>query len=77
MNENQIDQSFEEAMKELEATVAKLEAGDLTLEESLALYERGQKLAAFCTQKLDNATLRVEQLTSDGEIITLDPSAIN
>lgn len=77
MNENLIELSFEEAIKELETTVAKLEAGDLTLEESLALYERGQKLAAFCNQKLDSATLRVEQLTSDGEIITLDPVTIN
>lgn len=77
MNENSIDLSFEEALKELETVVAKLEAGDLTLEESLAFYERGQKLAAFCNQKLDSATLRVEQLTSDGEIITLDPATIN
>jgi len=63
--------SFEEALTELEAIVAKLEAGELTLEESLALFERGQKLAALCNRQLDEATLRVEQLTADGEIVEI------
>lgn len=60
--------SFEEALQALEETVGGLEAGDLTLEESLALFERGQKLAAFCNEQLENATLRVEQLTAEGEL---------
>lgn len=60
--------SFEEALRALEETVAGLEAGDFTLEESLALFERGQKLAAFCNEQLENASLRVEQLTADGEL---------
>lgn len=60
--------SFEEALQALEETVAGLEAGDFTLEESLTLFERGQKLAAFCNKQLENATLRVEQLTADGEL---------
>jgi exodeoxyribonuclease VII small subunit len=60
--------SFEEALKALEETVAGLEVGDLTLEESLALFERGQKLAAFCNEQLENASLRVEQLTAEGEL---------
>lgn len=63
--------TFETALQELEKIVAKLESGDLTLEESLGLYERGQQLATFCNQQLDQATLRVEQLTADGEIIEL------
>ena len=63
--------SFEQSLLELEETVAKLEAGDLTLEESLALFERGQKLAAYCNELLDKASLRVEQLTADGEIVEL------
>ncbi|HFE65852.1 MAG TPA: exodeoxyribonuclease VII small subunit [Chloroflexi bacterium] len=63
--------SFEEALVELEEIVTKLEAGELTLEESLALFERGQKLAALCNQQLDEASLRVEQLTADGEIVEL------
>lgn len=60
--------TFEEALKVLEETVASLEAGDLTLEDSLALFERGQKLAAFCNEQLENASLRVEQLTAEGEL---------
>lgn len=60
--------TFEDALRELEETVARLEAGDLTLEESLTLFERGQKLAEFCTGQLEQASLRVEQLTADGEI---------
>ena len=63
--------SFEDAQKELEAIVGRLEAGELTLNESLALFERGQKLAAHCNKQLEQATLRIEQLTSDGEIIEL------
>jgi exodeoxyribonuclease VII small subunit len=63
--------SFEDAQKELEAIVSRLEAGELTLNESLALFERGQKLAAHCNKQLEQATLRIEQLTSDGEIIEL------
>jgi exodeoxyribonuclease VII small subunit len=63
--------AFEQSLLELEETVAKLEAGDLTLEASLALFERGQKLAAHCSDLLDKASLRVEQLTADGEIVEL------
>ena len=63
--------AFEQSLQELEETVAKLEAGDLTLEASLALFERGQKLAAHCNELLDKASLRVEQLTADGEIVEL------
>ncbi len=60
--------SFEEALRALEQTVSSLEGGDFTLEESLALFERGQKLAAFCNEQLENASLRVEQLTVGGEL---------
>lgn len=63
--------TFEDALKELEEIVTKLEAGELTLEDSLALFERGQALANRCNVQLDEATLRVEQLTSDGEIVEL------
>ncbi len=63
------DLSFEEALQQLEQTVAQLEAGDLTLEESLALFEQGQKLSAYCQSVLEQAQLRVEVLTADGEIV--------
>ena len=54
--------SFEEAFKELEETVRRLEEGDLTLDESIVLFERGQALAQHCGEKLDRAELRVSQL---------------
>lgn len=65
--------TFEEALLELESAVAQLEAGNLNLDESLALFERGQKLAAYCNDLLDRAQLRVQMLTEDGEIVDLSP----
>lgn len=59
--------TFEQALAELEETVRKLEAGGLTLEESLALFERGQALAAHCGVQLDKAELKIKQLTPTGE----------
>jgi exodeoxyribonuclease VII small subunit len=54
--------SFEEALEELEAVVQRLEEGDLRLDETIALYERGVWLAQRCNDALDAAELRVEQL---------------
>lgn len=54
--------SFEEAFKELEDTVQRLEGGGLTLDESIALFEWGMRLAERCGQKLDDAELKVSQL---------------
>lgn len=56
------DLTFEQAFKELEETVAKLEDGDLPLEASLALFERGQQLSAYCSRLLEQAELKVTQL---------------
>jgi exodeoxyribonuclease VII small subunit len=67
------DLTFETALRELEETVARLESGDLTLEEALALFERGQQLTDRCNRLLDTAVLRVEQLTADGEIVSISP----
>ncbi|MCA9924169.1 MAG: exodeoxyribonuclease VII small subunit [Anaerolineales bacterium] len=69
MSDDLESMTFEQALQELEEIVTKLEVGDLTLEETLSLFERGQKLAARCNIQLDEATLRVEQLTADGEIV--------
>jgi exodeoxyribonuclease VII small subunit len=66
MNEVQ-DLSFEEAFKELEDTVHRLEGGGLTLDESIALFERGMKLAKHCGQKLDDAELKMSQLVPSEE----------
>jgi exodeoxyribonuclease VII small subunit len=59
--------SFEAAFAELEETVQKLEVGELTLEESVGLFERGQALATHCQKQLDAAELKVEQLLSTPE----------
>ena len=64
--------TFEDALLELEQTVAQLESGNLTLEASLSLFERGQRLAVHCGHLLDEAQLRVEQLTEDGEIVPVN-----
>jgi exodeoxyribonuclease VII small subunit len=54
--------SFEDAQAELDSVVATLEAGEIDLDRSLALYERGVALARHCQGLLDSATLRVERL---------------
>jgi len=56
------EMSFEEAFGELEATVRRLEEGDLTLEQAILLYERGMLLAQRCNDALDAAELRVQQI---------------
>jgi exodeoxyribonuclease VII small subunit len=54
--------SFEEALKALEEVVHKLESGDAPLDESIALYERGQELRALCQTRLDAAQARIEAI---------------
>jgi len=63
--------TFEEGFAELERVVARMQEGGLTLEESMALFERGTLLARRCTQQLEQAELRVRQLLADGEIADL------
>jgi exodeoxyribonuclease VII small subunit len=53
---------FEEALKELEEIVNRLERGDLSLEEALKLFEEGVKLSRYCHKKLDEAQKKVEIL---------------
>jgi exodeoxyribonuclease VII small subunit len=54
--------TFEQAFAELEESVRMLEKGELPLEDSLALFERGQQLAAYCGKMLDDAELKIEQV---------------
>ena len=54
--------SFEEALKALEEVVHKLESGDAPLDESIALYERGQTLRSLCQTRLDSAQARIEAI---------------
>ena len=59
---------FESALAELETIVKQLEEGDLALEKSLALFERGVQLSRFCHARLEEAERRVEMLNERGEI---------
>jgi len=60
--------SFETAYEELEGIITKLESGDLPLDDSVTLFERGRLLSEHCQSLLDKAELRVSQLTSDGRV---------
>ena len=70
---------FEAAIAELESIVKKLEEGELPLEQSLALYERGVQLSRFCHSRLEEAERRIEILNERGELkvapasLTADP----
>ena len=59
---------FEAAIAELESIVKKLEEGDLPLETSLKLYERGVQLSRFCHSRLEEAERRIEVLNERGEL---------
>lgn len=61
------DMSFEEAMKELETVVGQLERGDVALDDSIKLYERGAALKARCEAKLKEAEEKVAKITLDGQ----------
>jgi exodeoxyribonuclease VII small subunit len=61
-------QDFETALAELESIVTKLEQGDLALEQSLSLFERGVQLSRFCHTRLEDAERRIEILTERGEV---------
>ncbi len=67
--------SFEAALKQLEDIVGRLEKGELTLEESLALYEEGIRLSRLCHAKLEEAEGKIEMLVKNarGEVV-LDPA---
>ncbi|WP_033923312.1 exodeoxyribonuclease VII small subunit [Sphingomonas sp. 37zxx] len=59
--------SFEEALKELERIVSRLESGDASLQEAIDLYERGDRLKRQCAAQLDSAQARIEAIRLDGE----------
>jgi len=65
---------FEGAIAELESIVKKLEEGDLPLEQSLVLYERGVQLSRFCHARLEEAERRIEILNERGELRDAPPS---
>ena len=59
--------SFEDAMKELETVVSQLETGDVPLDQSIALYERGAALKEHCQKKLAEAEEKVAKITFDAD----------
>ena len=65
---------FEGAIAELDAIVKKLEEGELALETSLELYERGVHLSRFCHARLEEAERRIEILNERGELKPAPPS---
>jgi exodeoxyribonuclease VII small subunit len=72
MTNRPLDQlTFEQAFEELNAIVQQLESGELALEESVTLYQRGRALSARCQSLLDRAELRVNQLNDDGSVTPL------
>ena len=62
MSDDIKDLSYEAAFEELEAVTAQLESGDISLAESVSLYERGRRLAAHCQQLLEAAELKIRQV---------------
>jgi exodeoxyribonuclease VII small subunit len=63
---------FEDAIVKLEDIVHKLEAGNLSLDEALNLFEKGMELSRFCSKKLEEAQSKIEMLIKedDGKLIT-------
>jgi exodeoxyribonuclease VII small subunit len=61
------EMSFEQAMSELEKVLGQLERGDVALDESIALYERGAALKKRCEDKLKEAEEKVAAITLDGD----------
>lgn len=59
------DMSFEDALKALEQVVRQLESGDVALDQSIALYERGEALRQHCQARLDAAQARIEAIVQD------------
>ena len=69
--------SFEAALKELEAIVSKLERGDVPLEESIAIYERGEALKKRCEALLSQADDRVQKISADRDGAAVGTEALD
>ncbi len=69
------EMSFEQALRELEGVVRRLESGDVPLDESIDLYERGEELRKACQARLDAAQARIEKIVqgADGRPAGTEP----
>jgi exodeoxyribonuclease VII small subunit len=67
--------SFEDALRALEDVVRKLESGEVPLDDSIALYERGELLRQHCQARLDAAQARIEKIVAggDGKPVSAEP----
>lgn len=68
--------SFEQALSELEKIVGQLERGDVALEDSIRMYERGAALKAHCEAKLKDAQLKVEQIVLSADGVKTEPAKL-
>ena len=66
MSENQPEQSFEELLQQLQKVAQQLSSGDLPLDQSLRLYEKGVELTRKCQDKLERAETQIKQLSKKG-----------
>ncbi len=66
--------SFEDALRELEGIVSQLERGDVELEKSIEIYERGAALKAHCEARLKSAELKVEQIVQGAGGVKTEPA---
>ena len=67
--QDKMEMSFEEALTELEKVVLELEGGQLSLDESIACYEKGMRLSKICQQKLDESESKVAKLIGRQETL--------
>lgn len=67
MSEKNNDMTYEQAVAELEEIIRKLESGEASLDDSIALYSRGMELSKFCKDKLDDIVKKISILGADGE----------
>ena len=59
--------TFEEALEALEGVVQKLESGAVPLDDSISLYEEGQRLRKLCQARLDDAKVRIDRIVTDSK----------
>lgn len=63
---DKIEMTYEQAVSELEEIISKLESGEASLDDSIALYSRGMELSKFCKEKLDAIEKKISILSQDG-----------
>lgn len=73
MGRDESELSFEQALDKLEQIVAKLENGDVALEEAIELFQEGMKLSQFCNLKLESVERKIEMLIEEDGVLTKKP----